>query len=63
MSSNNTRNPHHNRWGGKNNTWGNRNKKKTSNTEWNNTLINKFIFCAHARTDAGVLERRQAERT
>ena len=24
MSSNNTRNPHHNRWGGKNNTWGNR---------------------------------------
>lgn len=36
MSYNNTRNPHHNRWGGKNNTWGNRNRKKrTSNSQYN----------------------------
>ena len=39
MSSNNTRNPHHNRWGGKNNTWGNRNrKKKTANSQYNGSM-------------------------
>lgn len=38
MISNNTRNPHHNRWGGKNNTWGNRNKKKTSNSQYNGSM-------------------------
>ena len=39
MSYNNTRNPHHNRWGGKNNTWGNRNrKKKTSNSQYNGSM-------------------------
>ena len=39
MSSNNTRDPHHNVWGGKNNTWGNRNrKKKTSNGQYDGSM-------------------------
>ena len=68
MSSNNTRNPHHNRWGGKNNTWGNRNrKKKTANSQYNGGMSKiggatwKNISPT-VRTDAGVLERRQAQR-
>lgn len=68
MSSNNTRNPHHNRWGGKNNTWGNRNrKKKTANSQYNGGMSKiggatwKSISPT-VRTDAGVLERRQAQR-
>ena len=68
MSSNNTRNPHHNRWGGKNNTWGNRNrKKKTANSQYNGSMSKiggaawKSISPT-VRTDAGVLERRQAQR-
>ena len=39
MSSNNTRDPHHNVWGGKNNAWGNRNrKKKTSNGQYDGSM-------------------------
>ena len=72
MSSNNTRNPHHNRWGGKNNTWGNRNrKKKTANSQYNGGMSNMEKHIAHsadrrrrsgAQTSATEVERSRTGR-
>lgn len=42
MSSNNTRNPYHNTWGGKNNTWGNRKKKTNQSQSKYNGGMNKI---------------------
>ena len=58
MSSNNTRDPHHNVWGGKNNTWGNRNRKKKSPT----VPTDAVVLDADMRNGCGAVEHRTALR-